>query len=57
MYIVLVCVCVCVCTGDVYAGGGHEDRLARSIEAALTTKDEFGRVMTPKERFRQLCYE
>eukprot|EP00983_Pelagomonas_calceolata_P118215 1160484-Pelagomonas_calceolata.AAC.3 len=43
--------------GDVYRGGAHEDRLARSIEMALTTKDEFGQVMTPKERFRQLCYE
>ncbi|KAJ9531706.1 hypothetical protein QJQ45_021854 [Haematococcus lacustris] len=43
--------------GDVYTGGAHEDRLARSIEAALTTKDEFGRVMTPKERFRQLNYD
>jgi U4/U6.U5 tri-snRNP-associated protein 1 len=32
-------------------------RLARSVEAALTAKDEFGRVMTPKERFRNLCYE
>eukprot|EP00199_Chlamydomonas_sp_CCMP681_P001557 CAMPEP_0119111530 /NCGR_PEP_ID=MMETSP1180-20130426/36013_1 /TAXON_ID=3052 ORGANISM="Chlamydomonas cf sp, Strain CCMP681" /NCGR_SAMPLE_ID=MMETSP1180 /ASSEMBLY_ACC=CAM_ASM_000741 /LENGTH=830 /DNA_ID=CAMNT_0007098531 /DNA_START=73 /DNA_END=2565 /DNA_ORIENTATION=+ len=43
--------------GDVYSGGMHEERLARSIEAALTTKDEFGRIMTPKERFRQLCYD
>ncbi len=42
---------------EVYKGGAHEDRLARSIEMALTTKDEFGQVMTPKERFRQLCYE
>jgi len=42
---------------DVYKGGGHEERMARSIEMALTTKDEFGHVMTPKQRFRQLCYE
>ncbi len=42
---------------DVYTGGRQEDRLARSVEAALTTKDEFGRVITPKERFRNLCYE
>ncbi len=40
-----------------YSGGLHEDRLQRSIEAALTTKDEFGRVQTPKERFRRLCHE
>jgi hypothetical protein len=31
-------------------------RLNTSIEAALTKRDEFGRVMTPKEAFRQLCY-
>ena len=42
---------------DVYRGGQHEDKFARDIEVALTVKDEFGRVMTPKERFRQLCYE
>ena len=51
---------VCTCAQgleDVYRGGAHDERLARSIEMALTTKDEFGQVMTPKERFRQLCYE
>lgn len=42
---------------DVYTGGSQEDRLARSIEAALTQRDEFGRVMTPKERFRTLCHQ
>lgn len=42
---------------EVYTGGSHEDRLARSIEAALTQRDEFGRVMTPKERFRTLCHQ
>jgi hypothetical protein len=38
-------------------GGSHDDRLERSIEVALTIKDEFGRVLTPKERWRQLNYE
>lgn len=42
---------------DVYTGGSSEDRVVRSVEMALTRKDEFGRVMTPKERFRQLCYQ
>jgi len=42
---------------DVYTGGAQEDRLGRSIEAALTQRDEFGRVMTPKERFRSLCHQ
>ncbi|GAX83292.1 hypothetical protein CEUSTIGMA_g10718.t1 [Chlamydomonas eustigma] len=42
---------------DVFTGGSHEDRIARSVEAALTRKDEFGRVKTPKERFRELCYD
>ena len=42
---------------DVYTGGTQEGRLARSIEAALTQRDEFGRVMTPKERFRTLCHQ
>mmetsp|Transcript_4725 Transcript_4725/g.12198 ORF Transcript_4725/g.12198 Transcript_4725/m.12198 type:complete len:817 (+) Transcript_4725:159-2609(+) len=32
-------------------------RINTSIEAALTKRDEFGRVMTPKEAFRQLCYQ
>ncbi len=41
----------------VYTGGRIEERQARSVEAALTIKDEFGRVLTPKERFRSLCYE
>jgi U4/U6.U5 tri-snRNP-associated protein 1 len=42
---------------DVYTGGTQEDRMSRSIEAALTQRDEFGRVMTPKERFRTLCHQ
>ncbi|KAG2440237.1 hypothetical protein HXX76_004349 [Chlamydomonas incerta] len=41
---------------DVYSGGRQTDRVARSVEAALTIKDKFGRVLTPKERFRQLCH-
>lgn len=41
---------------DVYTGGRQVDRVARSVEAALTVKDRFGRVLTPKERFRQLCH-
>ena len=36
--------------------GGDRNRFAQDIESALTRKDEFGRVMTPKEAFRQLCY-
>lgn len=36
--------------------GEKDSRLNTSIEAALTRRDEFGRVMTPKEQFRQLCY-
>ena len=42
---------------DVYTGGGQDDRVARSVEAALTQKDEFGRTMTPKERFRVFCHQ
>jgi U4/U6.U5 tri-snRNP-associated protein 1 len=41
----------------VYTGGRSEDHLTRAIESALTVKDEFGRIMTPKERWRQLNYE
>ena len=42
---------------DVYTGGSAEDSQAQRIEAALTQRDEFGRIMTPKDRFRHLCYE
>lgn len=42
---------------DVYTGGRNEDRLALDVEVALTKKDEFGRILTPKEAFRQLCHE
>lgn len=41
---------------EVYTGGKGEDRMARSVEVALTQRDEFGRVLTPKERFRELSY-
>lgn len=39
---------------EVYTGS--DDKLVRDVEAALTRRDEFGRVLTPKEAFRQLCY-
>lgn len=42
---------------DVYSGGNHTDRTAANIEQALTQRDEFGRIMTPKERFRDLCHK
>lgn len=42
---------------DVYKGGNHEDRISAHIEQALTQRDEFGRIMTPKERFRDLCHK
>ena len=35
----------------------HTSPFARSVETALTIKDQFGRVLTPKERFRELCYQ
>ena len=42
---------------DVYSGGRSEDRLALDVEVALTKKDEYGRILTPKEAFRQLCHD
>ena len=41
-----------------FTGGsrGDDDRLAAGVETALTRKDEHGRVLPPKEAFRQLCY-
>ena len=42
---------------EVYRGGSHEDVRAANIERALTERDEFGRVLTPKERFRLLCHK
>jgi len=41
---------------DVYSGGRTEDKLALDVEVALTRKDEYGRILTPKEAFRQLCH-
>ena len=43
--------------GEVYTGGRNEDKLARDIENALTERDEWGRILTPRERFRRQCYE
>lgn len=42
---------------DVYTGGAQEDEMARRIEIALTRTDEFGRVMTVKEAFRDQCHK
>ena len=42
---------------DVYTGGRSEDRLAQDVEVALTKKDKFGRILTPKEAFRVLCHD
>ena len=42
---------------DVYTGGRHDEQMHANIEAALTRRDEFGRDMTPKEAFRELCYK
>ena len=41
---------------DVYTGGKTDDQIAADVEVALTKKDEFGRVLTPKEAFRQLSH-
>lgn len=40
---------------DVFTGS--DEKLAQDVEAALTRRDEFGRVLTPKEAYRQLCYK
>lgn len=42
---------------DVYTGGSEKDKYARDVEAALTRRDEYGRIITPKEAYRQLCYD
>ena len=39
-----------------YTGGRQDNFHAAAIERALTQRDEFGNIMTPKERFRNLCY-
>lgn len=41
---------------DVYTSGRSEDEIAANVEVALTRKDEYGRVLTPKEAFRQFCH-
>lgn len=41
---------------DVYTGGKQEDKLALDVEIALTKRDEYGRILTPKEAFRQMCH-
>lgn len=42
---------------EVYKGGRSQDTFERDVETALTRLDEHGRVLTPKEAFRQLCYD
>ncbi len=44
-------------TDDVYTGGQSEDKVANDVELALTQYDEFGRVLTPKERWRRLNHK
>eukprot|EP01026_Neomeris_dumetosa_P039712 TRINITY_DN3266_c0_g1_i1.p1 TRINITY_DN3266_c0_g1~~TRINITY_DN3266_c0_g1_i1.p1 ORF type:complete len:753 (-),score=205.44 TRINITY_DN3266_c0_g1_i1:512-2770(-) len=41
---------------EVFKGGMGEHELERSIEVALAKKDQFGRILTPKEAFRELSY-
>ena len=41
---------------DFYTCGEAEDRLEKSIETALTRKDHLGRILTPKEAFREISY-
>ncbi len=42
---------------EIYKGGSHENPLDARIEQALTQRDANGKVMTPKERFRDLCHK
>ena len=42
---------------DVTSSFDDSTRFARDVEKALTRKDEFGRVMTPKESFREFCHQ
>jgi len=42
---------------DVLESFQDKDRFAQDVEFALTRRDEFGRVLTPKEAFRQLCHQ
>lgn len=41
---------------SVYTGGRSEDAVANSVERALTRRDMYGRVQTPKQAFRELCH-
>ena len=36
--------------------GAHADDVANRVELALTRRDEFGRVLTPKQAFREVSY-
>ena len=42
---------------DVVESFQDKNRFAQDVEFALTRRDEFGRVLTPKEAFRQLCHQ
>ncbi|KDD75715.1 hypothetical protein H632_c534p0, partial [Helicosporidium sp. ATCC 50920] len=42
---------------QVFTGGRASTRLEQSIEAALQHKDEYGRVLAPKEAFRRQCHQ
>ena len=41
---------------DVYQSGAHQDEVANRVELALTRRDEYGRVLTPKQAFREVSY-
>lgn len=41
----------------VYTGGRSSNELENSVERALTRRDVHGRVLTPKEAFRDLCHQ
>jgi len=41
---------------DVYQSGGHSDEIANRVELALTRRDEYGKVLTPKQAFREVSY-
>ena len=41
---------------DVYQSGAHSDEIANRVELALTRRDEYGRVLTPKQAFREVSY-
>ena len=41
---------------EVYQSGGHTDQIANRVEMALTRRDEYGRVLTPKQAFREVSY-